>query len=163
MIEDNIRQHDPLFGLIDIEDIDLEENVHISDDDDSTDEDGADSDNDYSAFDPSLLDFDSGFEDGDVSAGPASSCSIENPSISLDEYYEMCSQLNEGQQDLFRFIMKWATEYMLNRDNDDIEPDPFHAFLSGGAGVGKSFLVKVIIEYLRKVLVFPGQNPDEQL
>ena len=73
----------------------------------------------------------------------------------------MCSQLNEGQQDLFSYIMKWATQYMLNKDNDEIEPDPFHIFLSGGAGVGKSFLVNVIIEYLKKTLMFPGQNSDE--
>ena len=73
----------------------------------------------------------------------------------------MCSQLNEGQQDLFNYIMKWGTQYMLNKDNDEIEPDPFHIFLSGGAGVGKSFLVNVIIEYLNKTLMFPGQNSDE--
>lgn len=63
------------------------------------------------------------------------------------------SQLNEGQQDPFNFIMKWATRYMLHKENDEVEPDPFHIFLSGGAGVGKTFLVNVIIEY---------QNSDEE-
>ena len=51
---------------------------------------------------------------------------------------------------------------MLHKENDDIEPDPFHIFLSGDAGVGKTFLVNVIIEYLKKTLVFPGQNSDEE-
>ena len=42
--------------------------------------------------------------------------------------------------------MKWAMKYMLHKENNDIEPDPFHIFLNGGAGVGKTFLVNVIIE-----------------
>ena len=58
--------------------------------------------------------------------------------------------------------MKWAIKYMFHKENDEIEPDPFHIFLSGDAGVGKMFLVNVIIEYLKKPLVFPGQNSDEE-
>ena len=52
--------------------------------------------------------------------------------------------------------MKWGMKY------DEIETDPFHIFLSGGAGVGKTFLVNVISEYLKKTLVLPGQNSDEE-
>ena len=52
--------------------------------------------------------------------------------------------------------------YMLHKDNDEIEPDPFHIFLTGGAGVGKTFLINVLIECLKRILVFPGQNPDEE-
>ena len=53
-------------------------------------------------------------------------------------------------------------KYMFHKENDDIEPDPFHIFLNGGAAVSKTFLVDVIIEYLKKTLLFPGQNSDEQ-
>ena len=52
--------------------------------------------------------------------------------------------------------------HMFYKQNDETEPDPFHIFLSGDAGVGKTFLVNVIIEYLKKPLVFPGQNSDEE-
>ena len=31
---------------------------------------------------------------------------------------------------------------MLHRENVEIEPGPFHIFLSGGAGVGKTFFSK---------------------
>ena len=43
-----------------------------------------------------------------------------------------------------------------------IEPKPnqFHIFLSSGAGVGKSFLTKLIIEYVKNTLKTPGQNMD---
>ena len=42
--------------------------------------------------------------------------------------------------------MKWAMKYMLHKENNDIEPDPFHIFLNGGAGVGKTYLINIIIE-----------------
>ena len=165
VIEDNILNHEPYFGVMDIDEIDLEDNSNfmaIDDSEDDTDDDHNTSDNEYSAFDPSLLDFDSGFEDGDIPTGPVASSSVTNSSIPLDSYYEMCTQLNEGQQDPFNYIMKWAMRYMLHKDNDEVEPDPFHIFLTGGAGVGKTFLINVLIEYLKKTLVFPGQNPDEE-
>ena len=40
-------------------------------------------------------------------------------------------------------------------------PKPFHIFLSGGTGVGKSFLVKTITEYLKRVLRYPNQYLDQ--
>ena len=164
-IEENIFQHEPFFGQLDIDEMDLEDNPHFMDTMESSDDDNdgnISDDNEYSAFDPSLLDLDSGFEDDDIATGATASSSIENPSIPLDTFYEMCEQLNESQRELFNYIMKWAMKYKLHNDNDELEPDPFHIFLTGGAGVGKSFLLKVIAEYLRKTLVFPGQNSDEQ-
>ena len=38
---------------------------------------------------------------------------------------------------------------------------PFQIFLSGGAGVGKSFLITVITEYLKRTLWYPNQNLDQ--
>ena len=64
------------------------------------------SDNEYSTFDPNLLDFDSGFKDGDIPSGPVASSLLETSGLPLDTYYEITSQLNEGQQDTFSFIMK---------------------------------------------------------
>ena len=40
-------------------------------------------------------------------------------------------------------------------------PKPFQIFLSGGAGVGKIFLIKTITEYLKRVLRYPNQNLDQ--
>ena len=62
----------------------------------------------------------------------------------------MSSQLNERQLLLFNFIMKYAIKYILSERNNKPTPDPFYIFLSGGAGVGKSFLVNLITEYLKK-------------
>ena len=40
-------------------------------------------------------------------------------------------------------------------------PDAFHVFLSGGAGVGKSFLVKTVTEYLTRILKHHNQRLDQ--
>lgn len=47
-------------------------------------------------------------------------------------------------------------------EDNNMEPiEPDHIFLSGGAAVGKSFLSKVIIEYLKRVMKCHGQNLDQ--
>ena len=42
-----------------------------------------------------------------------------------------------------------------------MSPKPFQIFLSGDAGVRKSFLIKAITEYLKQVLRCPNQNLDQ--
>ena len=111
-IEDNILEHVPYFGIWDLDDDDLENNSHLMDINASHENENDNynsSDNEYSAFDPNLLDFDTGFEDGDIPS------LLEHSGLPLDTYYEMCPQLNEGQQDPFNFIMKWAMKYMLHK------------------------------------------------
>ena len=49
----------------------------------------------------------------------------------------------------------------LAEKNNELPPKPFQTFLSGGTGVGKSFLIKAITEYLKRVLRYPNQNPDQ--
>ena len=73
----------------------------------------------------------------------------------------MCSQLNEGQQHLFNFIMTYAIKTVLAEINDENTLDPFYIFLTGGAGVGKSFLGQVITEYLKRVLQYHTQSLNE--
>ena len=91
---------------------------------------------------PDLIDFDSRDDDNGAiyeATGPIASASVPNASLSRQFFYEICSQLCEGQQNLFNFIMKYAINCMLNERNDLNMPDPFDIFLSGRGGVGKSF------------------------
>ena len=46
----------------------------------------------------------------------------------------------------------------LAEKNNELEPKPFQMFLSGGAGVGKSFLVTAITKYLKRILRYPSQS-----
>ena len=59
--------------------------------------------------------------------------------------------LNEGQQHLFNFIMKYALNCKLAKKNNQLAPKPFQIFLSGGAG----------IECLKWVLRYPNQKLDQ--
>ena len=54
--------------------------------------------------------------------------------------------------------MKYALHCKLAEKNDELPPKSFQIFLSGGAGIGKSFLIKAITEYLKRVLRYPNQN-----
>ena len=62
------------------------------------------------------------------------------------------SKLNDGQLELFNFISKHAIEPELATKNGLDKPDPSWIFLSGGLGFGKSVLVKLITEQLKKIL-----------
>ena len=42
-------------------------------------------------------------------------------------------------------------------------PKPFQIFLSGGAAVGKSFLIKAVTEYLKRVLRYPNLDQPSVL
>ena len=83
----------------------------------SVDEDDEeDSDSEYNMVDPALLDLDMPVQDNvDSSIGPALA-TLEDISISREEFYTLCSQLNEGQQHLFNFIMKHVQQLMLNEE-----------------------------------------------
>ena len=50
---------------------------------------------------------------------------------------------------------------MLSERNNQSKPGSFYLFLSGGVGVGKSFLVSAITEYLQRVLKYPNQCLDQ--
>ena len=76
---------------------------------------------------------------------------MENEVLLSTVFCEMCSQLNEEQQKLFNFVMRYSQELQLNKRNDLPDLNPFHIFLSGGAGVRKSF-TKAMTEYMKKTL-----------
>ena len=63
--------------------------------------------------------------------------------------FEIYSQLNEGRQYQFNFIMQYALHCKLAEKNNDLRPKPFQIFLIGGIGIGKSLLIKGITEYLK--------------
>ena len=105
---------------------------------------------------PNLLDLDS---DNAINVTAVSTI-IDNLLLPNEQFYEICSQLNEGQQQLFNFIMQFALHCELAENNNELPPKPF-IILSGGAGVGKSLLIKAITEYLKRVLQYPNQNLDQ--
>ena len=113
-----------------------------------------------SVINPNFLDLD--LEDnGSVSNAPVVSTIIDNLPPPHEQFYEICSQLNEGQQHLVSFIMQYALHCKLAEKNNELPTKLFQIFLSRGAGVGKSFLIKAITEYLKRVLRYLNQNLDQ--
>ena len=98
---------------------------------------------------------------GSVSNATAVSTIIDNVLLPNEQFYEVYSQMNEGQQHLFNFIMQYALHCKLGEKNNELPPKTFQIFLSGGAGVGKSFLIKAITEYFKRFLRYPNQNLDQ--
>ena len=118
--------------------------------------------NDFSMINPDLIDLDIDDNSTATQNVPIAPTTIDNLLLSNDRYYEICSQLNEGQQRLFNYIMTYARKCRSAERNNELPPKPFYIFLSGGAGVGKTFLVNVITEYLKRILRYPNQSFDQQ-
>ena len=128
------------------------------------DSDNEGQDNNRSDFDflnPDLLDVAIENNGNNIDFTPATS-RIENRSMSREENYKMCSELNEGQLEIFNYVMRYAVEYMLNERNNKPLPDPIYVFLSGAGGVGKSYVTKAMIENLRNILKFHLQDFENQ-
>lgn len=73
------------------------------------------------------------------------------------DFYKLIQSLNSKQRLLFDFIYYWATAMRLSVN----VPDPFHIFLSGGGGVGKSHLINAIYEGVTRALRTPAHSPDQ--
>ena len=75
-------------------------------------------------------------------------CAIEtsHPQITPDQAQSMMQKLNEKQRQLFNYVSKWCD----NKARDLTVP-PFHIFLTGGAGTGKSHVINCIKYYAEKV------------
>ena len=108
----NIKKHEPYF------DIDYEELQNFNFVQSDEEEDNAE----FSMINPNLLDLD--LEDSDnVINATAVSTIIDNLLLPNEQFYEICSQLNEVQQHLFNFIMK-----KINRKKMSCHPSHFKYF-----------------------------------
>ena len=95
--------------------------------------------------------------------GPNSVISIEStllPDIELDARIR---NLNSQQRKVFDVIHKWARDYVKNLSCKSPKViEPFHIFLSGGGGVGKSHLLTTIYHSVTKLLMYKGGEPSKQ-
>ncbi|XP_066926640.1 uncharacterized protein [Clytia hemisphaerica] len=161
-IKPNILKHDPYFGRMD--DVDLND-MHVYDSSDSENSDN-EQDDDFRIIHPDLIDLDYENDSNDATNEASSvtfTTSDQNLTMCLDTFYNMCSNLNVKQRNFFNFVFKYVLTRKFSEKIPSIEkPNPFRLFLSGGAGVGKSFLIKCLTEQLKKILKEPGQNIDRE-
>jgi len=84
-----------------------------------------------------------------------SNISIESES----RYSVMVRSLNPRQKIIHDHILSWCRQMNLATSVSE-EPPPFHIFLSGGAGVGKSHTVHTIYQSAFRILKQPGKPID---
>ena len=93
----------------------------------------------------------------DIGIELQSTCSVppvETTGIMLpdEEYLQLLRSLNIRQREFFNHVVHWIK----------CKDEPIHAFLSGGAGVGKSVVIRALYQSLYRTLnLKEGENPDD--
>ena len=93
----------------------------------------------------------------DIGLEIQSACSV--PAIEIngamlpdEQYLNLLRSLNLRQREFFNHVLYWIK----------CKEEPLYAFLSGGAGVGKSVLIKALYQSLYRFLnLREGENPDD--
>ncbi|KAJ8049090.1 ATP-dependent DNA helicase pfh1 [Holothuria leucospilota] len=77
---------------------------------------------------------------------------LQKPRLPETQYHELVNNLNVKQKGFFYHVLHWCKT----------KNQPFYNFLTGGAGVGKSQVVKALYNaLLRYYSTVPGNNPDD--
>ena len=87
---------------------------------------------------------------------------FQTPFLSDGEMCELIRSLNDKQRQVFEYIFHWAKESVKNKSSE-IEKSipPFHIFLTGGGGCGKSHLIKAVYQAISKIFLYHGSNPEK--
>ena len=99
---------------------------------------------------------------------PAVDFTIGNAELNaIDTDEEMNAKirgLNAKLQEIFNFVIhKWARDHKKKQPSKvKKEIKPFHIFLTGAAGCGKSHLSKTIYKSICKILKYQGGNVEKQ-
>ena len=91
---------------------------------------------------------------------PVSSC-CQSLEVGDDEYRATVRSLNVKQRYAFEIILKWCRDKIKNLASlQPIAVDPICLFISGGAGAGKSHLIKSVYQTVNKTFKHGPLNPD---
>lgn len=83
---------------------------------------------------------------------------FSNERMTKFEWYNHLLSLNTLQSQVHDFIVHWCTKMLLSHKCRT--PDPFHIFLTGGAGVGKRHLVRAIVQTINHFFQRNNQVQD---
>ncbi|XP_072042907.1 uncharacterized protein [Amphiura filiformis] len=85
-------------------------------------------------------------------------CAIETckPELTEEQAESMMRQLNDKQRQVFNHVTKWC-----NDKTKDHNIPPFHIFVTGGAGTGKSHVIKCITYFAQKTFATMTESADD--
>lgn len=89
-------------------------------------------------------------------AKPVANIELRQTFPTTHEIQLLLRQLNTDQKMFFYKIRKWCLD-KVNGEN----PEPFQIFITGGAGTGKSHLIKCLYHETTKLLASHATNPDD--
>ena len=84
-----------------------------------------------------------------------------NSLLSDDELHERIRSLNIKQREIFDFVNAWTRKKLKSLSGKNTAPDPFHIFLTGSAGTGKSHVLTTIRHYLQKALSYGSTDKNK--
>ena len=88
--------------------------------------------------------------------------SFQPSQIDDDSLRSLVRSLNKNQRDAYEIVLKWCRDKVEGLNSGKpYEAAPVHVFITGGAGAGKSHIIKTIYQTATKIFRHGPEDPDK--